>query len=84
MLLGHPWAGLAARPAAPKAPLGVPLVASESLALVCFGLVVAGVEYLLWTPPKRTQAAPTVLPSWVPPPRRTGLSVPLSAPIRPA
>lgn len=78
MLLGHPWAGLAARPAAPKAPLGVPLVASESLALVCFGLMAAGVEYLLWTPPKRTQAAPTALPSWVrpaPPDRAIGPAV---------
>lgn len=54
MLLGVLGAALAARPAAPKAPLGVLLVASEGLDLLCFGLVAAGVEHLQGTPPKRT------------------------------
>jgi hypothetical protein len=39
MLLGHLGAALAARPAAPKARLGVLLVASEGLDLLCYGLV---------------------------------------------
>ena len=43
MLLGHLGAALAARPATPKAPLGVLLVVSEGLDLLCVGLVAAGV-----------------------------------------
>jgi hypothetical protein len=58
MLLGHLGAVLAARPAAPKAPLGVLLVASEGLDLVCVGLVAVGVEHLQWTRPSALQAAP--------------------------
>jgi hypothetical protein len=58
MLLGHLGAALAARPAAPKARLGVLLVASEGLDLLCYGLVAAGIEHIHWTLPKRTQAAP--------------------------
>jgi hypothetical protein len=42
VLLGHLGAASAARPAAPKAPLWVLLVAGEGLDLVCFRLVAAG------------------------------------------
>ena len=41
---GHLGIALAAKPAAPKAPLWVLLVASEALDLLCFGFVAMGVE----------------------------------------
>jgi hypothetical protein len=44
MFLGHVAAGLAAKPAAPKAPLGVLLVASMGLDTLCGILVAAGAE----------------------------------------
>jgi membrane-bound metal-dependent hydrolase YbcI (DUF457 family) len=41
---GHLGIGFAAKPAAPKAPLWVLLVASEALDLLCFGFTAIGVE----------------------------------------
>jgi hypothetical protein len=58
MLLGRVGVALAAKPAAPKAPLGVVLAASGALDLLCFGLVAAGIERIQWTPPKRTADRP--------------------------
>jgi len=63
---GHFGIALAAKPAAPKAPLWVLLVASEALDLLSFGFVAIGVEKIAVTQTDFVQGLKVITPGSVP------------------
>jgi hypothetical protein len=58
--------GLAAKPAVPKAPLWILLIASEVLDLLCFGFVAADIEHLGISSTSIDQGVKVIVPGLVP------------------
>jgi len=63
---GHFAIAFAAKPAAPKVPLGVLLAASEALDLLCFGFAAAGIEDIGVSLAGLTQGVRIVVPASIP------------------
>ncbi len=63
---GHFAVAFAVKPAAPKVPLGVLLVASEALDLLCFGFVAVGLEKIAATQTDLEHGIRIVAPGSIP------------------
>jgi membrane-bound metal-dependent hydrolase YbcI (DUF457 family) len=63
---GHLGIGLAAKPAAPKAPLWVLLVASEGLDLLSFGFIAIGMEKMAVSQTDFAHGVQTITPGSIP------------------